>query len=156
MKEFFREVSVAHYYSVYHLLADVMQRKKLIDLACVLDLENYVLSLDRWLQMPIHVKTKDERQDCFDKYLPIVKPMVHRFHTRIPPTTQSPPPSTKDSTASTPTPSGPHRSRFSSTPMVEEISFRNTQKVRDLRKGRLQRVGDGGEVLLSRRGRNHR
>lgn len=63
-----------------------MQRKKLIDLACVLDLDNYVLSLDRWLQMPIHVKTKDERQDCFDKYLPIVKPMVHRFHTRNPPT----------------------------------------------------------------------
>ena len=59
-----------------------MQRKKLIDLAAVLDLENYVLSLDRWLEMPIHVKTKNERQGCFDKYLKIVKPMVHRFHTR--------------------------------------------------------------------------
>lgn len=60
-----------------------MHRKKLIDLSYILDLENYILSLDRWLEMPIHIKTKDERTGCFDKYLKIVKPMIHKFHTRI-------------------------------------------------------------------------
>lgn len=30
--------------------------------------------------MPIHIKAKDERKGCFDKYLKIVKPMIHKFH----------------------------------------------------------------------------
>ena len=58
-----------------------MDKKQYIELGFIIDIENLRKSLDKWL----HIREKYEEgkkfdsEELFNQYLPIVKPIIHRF-----------------------------------------------------------------------------
>ena len=49
-------------------------RKTFLNLNTILDISNYKMSLTRWL------KDSSSLKQYMDKYIPIIKPMVHRYN----------------------------------------------------------------------------
>ena len=58
--------------------------KKYINLAIVLDLQNYQLSMNKWFEFRklFHHVDQSMMKKAFEEFLPIVKPVVYNFSQR--------------------------------------------------------------------------
>ncbi len=60
----------------------IMFSKKMINLGWILDIGNYLSSLERWLEIyQLRQANRVEEERFFNQNIKLVKPNVHKYHT---------------------------------------------------------------------------